>query len=259
MFRKVSPPSDIFFVSSERLISCISDPLAFRPNIQNLAVLDQGEDDTHDYSMNRKSIPDDDGVYHPPKVAPVPYNEASSSSNSKTKKSARSAPIAKALSSLAHLDPSMPHSESVSGLGGGGSETKSSAVRARLDEITRFEEDNMTRMLLNKKESKKRLRDEADIALGGMGGGGRARVGGGLEEEFDDILKSVSRSKSSKFGDGYEDLRHRSKKEDAFSRSRTRKQPDDDMDADADVGGRGTKRSKFERDVSKVKKKRARR
>lgn len=159
----------------------------------------------------------------------------------------RAAPAAKALSSLAHLDPSMPHSESVSGLGGGNL-TKSSAVRARLDDMTRFEEDNMTRLLLNKKETSRRNRDEGDIALGGMGGA-YAR-GGGLEEEFDDILRGVGRSKTSKIGDGYEELRQRGKKADALSRSRTRKEPDDH---EGDSGGRERKRGKFDKDVKRRK------
>lgn len=215
--------------------------MAFRPNLQNLAPADEA-DEKYDHPTRDTNL--DDGIYRPPKVAPVPYNEVS---GSKTKKT-RAAPIAKTLSSLAHLDPEMPHSESVSGLGGGLA-TKSSAVRARLEEMTRFEEENMTRMLLNKKESRRRLRDEADIALGGMGGA-HAR-GGGLEEEFDDILKSVSRNKASKLGDGYEDLRKRSQKGDALSRSRARKLPDD---AD-EGGGRDRKRGKFDKDVMKMKRK----
>jgi U3 small nucleolar ribonucleoprotein protein LCP5 len=202
---------------------------------------DDAEDDKSDDGQRS-----DDGIYHPPKLAPVPYNEESAKS-----KKTRAAPVAKTLSSLAHLDPSMPYSESVSGLGGG-SVTKSSVARTRLDEMTRYEEENMTRMLLNKKETKRRKRDEADIALGGMGGG-RAR-GGGLEEEFDDVLKSVGRARASGTGDGYEELRHRSRKADALSRSRTRKEPEDTVD-----GGRDRKRSKFEKDVLKMKRKGSRR
>ncbi|KAF8305550.1 hypothetical protein DL93DRAFT_2089486 [Clavulina sp. PMI_390] len=221
------------------------DPLAFRPNIENLVTGNTGEDDDQSQSDNDAAA--NDGIYRPPKVAPMPYNEASGSKGKK----ARAAPIAKALSSLSHLDPSMPHSESVSGLGGG-SATKSSAVRARLEDMTRFEEENMTRLLLNKKESKRRRRDEEDIALGGMGGG-RSR-GGGLDDEFDDILKSVSRSRSSKLGDGYEDLRSRGKKVDALSRSRMRKQPDDEFGG----GGRDRKRTKFAKDVMKVKRRASR-
>lgn len=223
-----------------------TDPLAFRPNVQNLVAANHAED--HDYAVREGSSRD--SVYRPPKLAPVPYTEPSTSSKTKTP---RTAPVAKALTSLAHLDPSMPHSESISGLGGGNA-TKSSAVRARLEEMTRFEEDNMARMLLNKKEAKRRKRDEADIALGGMGGA-RAR-GGGLEEEFEDVLRSASRSKGSKIGDGYEELRHRSKKADAFSRSRTRKEPDD---VDQNSGGRDRKRSKFDKDVVKMKRKGPRR
>jgi len=215
------------------------DPLAFRPNVQNLMPSNDAAQEDKESDGEQRS---EDDIYRPPKLAPVPYNEETAKS-----KKTRAAPIAKALSSLAHLDPSMPYFESVSGLGSG-SATKSSAARARLEEMTRYEEENMTRMLLNKKEVKRRKRDESDIALGGMGGG-RAR-GGGLEEEFDDILKSVGRAKTSRIGDGYEELRHRSRKADALSRSRIRKEPEDVVN-----DGRDKKRSKFDKDVSKMKKK----
>lgn len=222
------------------------DPLAFRPNVQNLIAPDTNTHHTHRAADNDDYDPtltDSTGVYRPPKLAPVPYTEGPSTKGKKT----RAAPVASTLSSLAHLDPSMPHSESISGLGGGSAQ-KSSVVRQRLDEMTRFEEDNMTRLLQNKKEASRRKRDEGDIALGGMGGG-KAR-GGGLEEEFDDILKSVGRTKSSKVGDGYEELRQKGKKADVLSRSRTRKEPDTEED-----GGRDRKRGRFEKDVQRMKRK----
>lgn len=50
-----------------------------------------------------------DGIYRPPKLAPMPYTESSG----KDKRSRR-APIPTALSSLAQLDPSKPYLESTS-------------------------------------------------------------------------------------------------------------------------------------------------
>lgn len=112
----------------------------------------------------------------------------------------------------------------------------------------------MTRLLLNKKETNRRKRDEADIALGGMGGG-HAR-GGGLEEEFDDILRGVSRTKASKLGDGYDELRRGGKKADALSRSRARTHSADD---DAGSSGRPNKRGRFESAVKNMNRRGSRR
>ena len=107
----------------------------------------------------------------------------------------------------------------------------------------------MTRLLLNKKEAKRRIHDEGDIALGGMGGG--MSRGGGFEDEFDDVLRAVDRTKAARTGDGYEELRQRSKKLDVLSRSRTRKEPEDES---VEGGGRVKKRGRFEKEVRNLKK-----
>lgn len=226
--------------------------MAFRPNIENLVAPNQDVEDQDNDNARRTSNPSD-GVYRPPKLAPVPYSESALSGKKKT----RDAPVAKTLSSLAVLDPSLPYSESTSGLGGGDAVSKaSSAVRARLDNINRYEEENMTRILMNKKEAKRRNKDEGDIALGGMGGS--ATRGGGLEEEFADVLKSVHRRKESRIGDGYDELRQRGRKADAFERSRGRKHG---VDGDEEVGSgtRARKRSRFSKDATRLKNKTAKR
>ncbi|KAF9521072.1 hypothetical protein BS47DRAFT_1335153 [Hydnum rufescens UP504] len=210
------------------------DPLAFRPNLQNL--VGSTEDGNKDVPDEANDSGSRDGIYRPPKLAPVPYSETAPSKSKK-----RAPPVPTALASLTHLDPSAPHAESTSGLGGGSAATKS-VVKARLDRMVQFEEDNMTRLLLNKKDAKRRLRDESDIALGGMGGG--LSRGGGFEDEFDDVLRAVNRTKSTRTGDGYEELRQRSKKMDVLSRSRTRKEPEDEG-----------KRGRFEKEVRNSKRK----
>ena len=125
-----------------------------------------------------------DGIYRPPKVAPMLYIEATS----KDKKRRDRMPAA--LNNLAYVDPNNPHVESTSGLGGGGPRG-SGLVSARARELARmaeFEEENMTRLVMNKKEAKRRKMDEATIALGGstsMAHGGRSGAGGGgLADEF---------------------------------------------------------------------------
>lgn len=114
-----------------------------------------------------------DGIYRPPKLAPMPYTEPR-----KGKNKDRREPLPSALKSLAQMDLSMPHMESTSGLG---STPALASRRAKeLKRITEFEEENMMRLVMKKKEAKRRNLDEADIALGGIGGGGRGGRGSTL-------------------------------------------------------------------------------
>ncbi|TFK86246.1 hypothetical protein K466DRAFT_550694 [Polyporus arcularius HHB13444] len=225
-----------------------NDPLAFRPNPQ--ALMDQGSED-EDEEGGAVDRDDRDGVYRPPKLAPVPYVEPS---KSRDKDRSRRAPVPSALANLAHLDPSKPYVESTSGLG---STPAVSSARAReLKRMVEFEEENFTRLVMKKKETRRRALDEADVALGGTGTASsrRGRVPGvGLDDEFRDIIKSVGRTRQGVMGDGYEELRQRGKKESVLSRSRARS-TDDAFDDLGDDGPRQRKRSRFEKEVKASKK-----
>ncbi|KAI6129093.1 hypothetical protein EV401DRAFT_1853075 [Pisolithus croceorrhizus] len=217
------------------------DPLAFRPNPQNFVnneQLDGGSGEDADEKAQ------EDGIYRPPKLAPMPYVETASDKRSKRQ------PVPKTLSSLIHQDPSRPHVESTSGL----SFTPALASdRAReIQRMTEFEEDNFTRLVMKRKDARRRRRDEEDLALGGSGMSKGRRRGRGLEDEFEDILRSVGRTKTGSVGDGYEELRQKGKKSDALSRSRTRTRDDDESD------GREVpqaKRTRFERERRSLNKK----
>ncbi|KAF8120950.1 hypothetical protein EV363DRAFT_1406709 [Boletus edulis] len=210
------------------------DPLAFRPNPQNLVDNDQASNAASDAEGNEEAD-NRDGIYKPPKLAPMPYTE-----NAGDKRSKRQ-PIPKSLSSLLHQDPSRPHLESSSGLG---AMPALASGRAReIQRMTEFEEDNFTRLMMKKKEAQRRRRDEEDLALGGTGSSHGRRRGRGLEDEFEDVLRSVGRTKASAIGDGYEELRQKGKKADAFSRSRTRIRDDAD---DGEDKVRQPKRSRFQ-------------
>ncbi|KAI0781363.1 hypothetical protein BD413DRAFT_608521 [Trametes elegans] len=225
-----------------------NDPLAFRPNPQALMDQDSGSEDEDEAGGAAR-----DGVYRPPKLAPVPYIETS---QSKGKDRSRRAPVPTALANLAHLDPSKPYMESTSGLGA--TPALASGRARELQRMTEFEEENFTRLVMKKKDARRRALDEADVALGGSGmvSGRRGRVPGiGLEDEFGDILKSVGRSRSGVTGDGYEELRQRGKKEGVLARSRARSRDDAFEDLGED-GPRQRKRSRFEKEV-KASKKRA--
>ncbi|KAH7889994.1 hypothetical protein F5I97DRAFT_1924497 [Phlebopus sp. FC_14] len=218
------------------------DPLAFRPNPQNLANNGQGSGDEseeqQDVEENR------DGIYRPPKLAPMPYT---------ADKRSKRQPVPKTLSSLVLQNPSKPHVESASGLG---SMPALASDRAReIQRITEFEEDNFTRLMMKKKDARRRRRDEEGLALGGTGAGQGRHRGHGLEDEFADVLRSVGRTKMSAIGDGYEELRKKGKKSDALSRSRTRSWGDlEDRDDDAPQAKKG----RFERERRALNKRMAR-
>lgn len=112
----------------------------------------------------------------------------------------------------------------------------------------------MMRLVMNKKESRRRKRDEADIALGGSGVGGRGRQKGGLEDEFRDILQSVGKSRSGPRGDGYEELRQQGKRKAMFERAKGRS-----GDTVGEISDDPRKKARFEQEVRRSKKKLQRR
>lgn len=222
--------------------TAIDDPLAFRPNPQNLMsniAEESGDDDEDDEPKDR------DGLYRPPRLAAMPYTEP------KRDKKARRAPVPSALSALSHQDPSRPHIESTSGLG---ALPSLSSNRAReIHRMAEFEEENFTRLVMKKKDMKRRQKDEEDIALGGSGGISGRRRGGGLEDEFGDVLRSVGRRRADAggVGDGYEELRMKGKKRPVLDRSRTR--GPDVVEEAADGGPRQRKKSRFEQEARAVR------
>ena len=202
--------------------------------------------------------PANDGIYRPPRLAPVPYTDR------KDKKSRR-APLPSALSSLLHSDVTRPHIESTSGLGS--TPSLASGRAAYLKRLNEFEEENFTRVMMKKRDAKRRVRDEEDIALGGsasvVGGGGKNRRRGGLEDEFSDVLRSVGRVGGGiGGGDGYEELRKKGRRGDVLERSRMRVEEGTRSREDAfggeEEGGRMKKRSRFELATKMAKKKLAR-
>jgi U3 small nucleolar ribonucleoprotein protein LCP5 len=223
------------------LVNENKDPLAFRPNPNNLGGKDS-EASGSDHSENEDI--GGSGIYRPPRVAPVPYNETGRNSSSKRPK----APFA--LASLQYVDSAAPHAEKSTGLGGHASLESSRARELR--RLTEFEEDNMMRLITNKKEAKRRRRDEEDIALGGAGVGIRGRQRGGLEDEFRDIFQSVNNPRKGVSGDAYDELRQRGKRKGMLERSRNRDIPLHNAEATED-GPR--KRGRFETALKKSRRK----
>jgi len=190
-----------------------------------------------------------DGIYRPPRLAPMPYVE-------KTNHRARQnhPPIPSALATLT-VDPSQPFLETTSGLGG--APALASGRAQYLKRLKNFEEENFTRVVMKKSDAKRRARDEEDLALGGDLGGTSGTIGsraGGLNDEFSEVLRSVSRLTGTHGqGDGYEELRKRGRKLDLLERSRTKQLHS--FDEDAGDSPRPAKRTRFELDTKVVKKK----
>lgn len=102
-----------------------------------------------------------------------------------------------------------PYSESTSGLGG--TPSLKSKKAQKLDEITRYEEENFTRLFMNKKDAKRRRMDEEDIALGGTGSKEDYMVGAkgirgkreyGFENELGDLLGVIGKKRKTGQADG---------------------------------------------------------
>lgn len=235
-----------------RVLLLFLDPLAFRPNPTSLvqpataAQLASAED-------NIIASSNDDIIYRPPRMAPVPYAERS-------KRQARHdrPPVPSALSSLS-VDTARPFVESSSGLGG--TPSVASGRAQYLKRLKDFEEDNFTRLIMKKSDAKRRARDEEDLALGGdLRGGstlrGRRRAGG-LEDEFNEVLRSVSQVSGGRSkGDGYEELRQKGRKLDVLERSRNDSKKRDILDADdghEDLP-RKKRRSRFELETKSARK-----
>jgi U3 small nucleolar ribonucleoprotein protein LCP5 len=210
---------------------------------------EQEDAESHPESFSRNdSTPTGDGIYRPPRLAPVPYVE-----KSKSEKRRDRPPVPSALATLS-ADPSRPHLETTSGLGG--IPALASGRASYLKRLKDFEEENFSRLIMKKSDAKRRARDEEDLALGGnlAGGGGRRRAGG-LADEFGDVLRSVDRVSGRGQGDGYEELRRKGKKEDVLSRSRRTGGLKRHEEADGGDEPQPRKRSRFELEAKIAKKK----
>ncbi|KAF7305145.1 hypothetical protein MKEN_01229700 [Mycena kentingensis (nom. inval.)] len=227
--------------------AAIDDPLAFRPNPQNLMDADGADSDRGSVSgrEDRNDADVGDGIYRPPRLAPVPYTGGGPKTKARDR---RAPPVPTALRGL--QDPSLPHVESTTGLG-----TTPSLLSSRASYLKRleaYEEDNFGRVILGKNKDRQRRRDEEDMALGAELGGsrgvGKNRRRGGLEDEFGDVLKDVGRA--THFGDGYDELRKSGKRKNVLERAKVNvraREDAEDLDGD-EGGGRMRKRSRFEQE-----------
>ncbi|KAJ9109183.1 hypothetical protein QFC21_000512 [Naganishia friedmannii] len=189
------------------------DPLSFKPNPMALmqsskkgkhAEVEEDKATARRAAKNSRRSPSvsdgggdgdaGDGIYRAPKMAAVPYVESRTS-----RRTDRRAPAL--LSEFASSLTSAPMLESTSGLavrpvvtsGGDALHTNSKSAKrmAELQRMNEFEEENMTRLVMTKRELKKREEDEAALNMGyGVGGPSRSRSRrqGGFEAEMEGVL-----------------------------------------------------------------------
>ncbi|KAF5355570.1 hypothetical protein D9758_006346 [Tetrapyrgos nigripes] len=246
----------------------VDDPLAFRPNPQNLmdaeaSDSDASDQDGHGSASDIEDQEENTKIYRPPRVAPVPYLPPA---NAKSKRQ-RQAPVPTSLATLLHTDGTLPHVEAVSGLGNTPSMNMISARAKHLKRLNEYEEEQFGRVMMGKKEARRRKRDEEDLALGGAltgvtedgKGSRRRRTAGGWEDEFGDVLRDVDRtSKAGGLGqgDGYEELRQRGKRASVLERSRSEKSKQKRAVEESDPeGSRQKKRSRFESERKNIRRK----
>ena len=230
--------------SDEDADDASDDDLAFRPNpsafmqdkvratakSSKLNGASRRKSSGRDSSSDSGSDQNEDGktaVYRPPKLVPMAYDpDARTNKKDPRFASEKSASITRNSALLSDLTAGMssnPYEASSGGVGVGGRGKLASNTSSRAKALARmeeFEEENFTRLVMSKKDARKRRRDEADVALGGAGlssgRDGRRRIGGGIEEEFGDLLRGAgldgrNGKKAKKAQQAYDTLRSSSK------------------------------------------------
>ncbi|CDR87438.1 related to LCP5-U3 small nucleolar ribonucleoprotein involved in maturation of 18S rRNA [Sporisorium scitamineum] len=241
--------------SDEDADDASDDDLAFRPNpsafMQDKARTlaksssksngaSRRKSSGRDSSFDSESDEEDGGktaVYRPPKLVPMSYDpDARTNKKDPRFASDKSSSITRNSALLSDLTAGMssnPYEASSGGVGVGGRGKLASNTSSRAKALARmeeFEEENFTRLVMSKKDARKRRRDEADVALGGAGLSsgcdGRRRIGGGMEEEFGDLLRGAgldgrNGKKAKKAQHAYDALRANSKAGSTLQRSKS--------------------------------------
>ncbi|KAI8059585.1 hypothetical protein BC940DRAFT_313467 [Gongronella butleri] len=142
----------------------VDDPLSFKPNPMSL-MDKEGQDENEDNDSDDGSEPTS-GVYRPPKMAPVTYNELSSKTSKKDKDEQRMRERATRSSMMKDLMVDMNDAPEESGVYGGVHDDINfrSQMDRKLAEKKDYEENNYVRLQVTRKE-KKHLRNK-DRMLG---------------------------------------------------------------------------------------------
>ncbi|WFD00515.1 hypothetical protein MYAM1_003264 [Malassezia yamatoensis] len=216
------------------------DLLTFRPNPKAFST-------TENRQRNDMQDQDEDDeestTYKPPKLAPVLYDPDARPSGKERNRERQPSRNTALLADLTLGMSSNPYETSTAGVGGGGVRNTGSSRARALQRMQDFEEDNYKRLSMSKKDAKRRRRDEQDVALGGLGlSSHKDRIGGGIEEEFGDLLRGRERdARHSARGQGAYDLleQRAAKQPSTAQRAQSRSQ---NQDAEAIVPGSASTR-----------------
>merc|ERR1712136_695853 len=131
------------------------DPLGFRANLDNF---DDDDDDADDAGKGEAKK---DGVYKPPKLAAVRYDGDDTEAEKKEKKAKMRAKAIANAAMLKDLDLDREEPDEIFE-----NQVHRFKEDKRLEERTKFEEDNFTRITLNKKEKARMKRMANSSAMG---------------------------------------------------------------------------------------------
>lgn len=178
-------------------------PLSFKPNLANLASKDEADDGGGDNENNdvdadgRGTTEQQQGVYVPPKVTAVPYDEDNLSKKEKRMEKARQ----RSLNSTLLQDLRSEYGEAPDEIIDDRKGQRREKFKKREDERKRYEEDNMRRLTLTKNDKLlKRKMNELDevIKLGSFHGAG-GDDGGGDSGDSDSAMYKPKSKKKGKF------------------------------------------------------------
>jgi len=149
-------------MASSDISTAEKHPLNFKPNIDMLASKDDDEEDAEDDESNQKEADDNTGVYVPPKVSAVPYEEEENTRRSASQKEKMRQ---RALNSSLLKDLREEYSEEPEEIRDGFRHQRMSKYKEKEQERERFEEDNMRRLQLSKKNKQemRKLNEMDDI------------------------------------------------------------------------------------------------
>ncbi|WFD44576.1 hypothetical protein MPSI1_003244 [Malassezia psittaci] len=223
------------------------DLLAFRPNPKAFSATESSQRNT---MQDQDEDDEESTTYKPPKLAPVLYDPDARPSGRERNRERQPSRNTALLADLTLGMSSNPYETSTAGIGGGGLRNTGSSRARALQRMQDFEEDNYKRLSMSKKDAKRRRRDEQDVALGGLGlSSHKDRIGGGIEEEFGDLLRGRERdARRSAQGQGAYDLleQRAAKQPSTAQRARSLEKPSgkhsQDQDANAILPGSASTR-----------------
>jgi len=133
-----------------------SNPLSFKPNLENLMNKDEDEDQSEEEKEEKQN------VYVPPRVTAVPYEEENKTKQERKMEKARQRSLNSALLQDLRAEYSEAPEEIRSGWGG----NMRAKFQKREDEKQKFEEDNFRRLMVTKKDKiMKRKLDDLDTVV----------------------------------------------------------------------------------------------